>query len=140
MIKKVEKRKEQLKNLNGSLEKITNRLSELGNFKVTKRYGKINKENNIDLVIFEENETVVFENWYLLAIYVEVMHYRDVKEEDQEKLINLTYSLYMEDKNEYTLQEIINFLDDRYQTYFKEKTQIEDILNEFYEFKENEYL
>lgn len=140
MIKKVEKRKEQLKNLNGSLEKITNRLSELGNFKVTKRYGKINKENNIDLVIFEENETVVFENWYLLAIYVEVMHYRDVKEEDQEKLINLTYSLYMEDKNEYTLQEIINFLDDRYETYFKEKTQIEEILNEFYEFKENEYL
>lgn len=142
-IKFVEKRIEQIKSIKTTVGldevKVQAKIEEAMSFRPTKAYGNI-KDDNIDLVIFKANEIIAFENWYLLAIYVEVMHYRDVKEEDQEKLINLTYSLYMEDKNEYTLQEIINFLDDRYQTYFKEKTQIEEILNEFYEFKENEYL
>lgn len=141
----IKKRIEQLKNIKTDNPiRITERLSELNNLKPTKQYGNIphllDGESALDLVVFDGDEIVVFQNWYRLAIYIEIKHYRKHPEEVQDKLMSILYQMYMEDKNGYSLQEIIDYMDDRYQEYFKNKIDIDQILQDFYDYKEEEWL
>lgn len=142
-IKFVEKRIEQIKSIKTTVGldevKVQAKIEEAMNFRPTKTYGNI-KDDNIDLVIFKANEIIAFENWYLLAIYIEIKHYRKHPEEVQDKLMSIIYQMYMEDKNGYSIQEIIDYMDDRYQEYFKNKIDIDQILQDFYDYKEEEWL
>lgn len=136
-IKFVEKRIEQIKSIKTTVRldevKVQAKIEEAMNFRPTKAYGNI-KDDNIDLVIFKANEIIAFENWYLLAIYMELTDYRKYKGEERDKRLWFIYEMYMEDSLGYGITDMINFMDD------KELDDPYEKLHEFYKYKETEYL
>lgn len=137
-IKFVEKRIEQIKSIKTTVGldevKVQAKIEEAMVFRPTKSYGTKDGTEKIDLVIFQENEIITFSNWYLLAIYMELTDYRKYEGEERDKRLWFIYAMYMEDSLGYGITDMINFMDD------KELDDPYEKLNEFYKYKEEEYL
>lgn len=143
-IKRLEKARKEFEGDEELIRRVDDKIAELKiYFQPTKIYGNLEKEKkkrDIDYIIFENDQVIVFANWYWLAIYSEIKYYYQISEKLLDKVIYLIYDVFINDDANYPLQDIINFIDDRYIYYLEENTPTEKILKEFYEYKENEWL